>query len=315
MNQENNSFEIGISRHAPKIEKRGEIIDVMTQEVDKEAASVELTERAKSILENLEKAPDGAIMAFAPSNIRRTEQTIDIFTEKLTELLANRDDIEILSLSENSEKSISVLEKIKNNPSTKYIMVGLRGSWLIGAKEDNVSIPVINKWKNILNGDENLLGKIWATHKDEIPSIIEELKSKGINIEPEIIKPSEFKSTPEDQIIHFLKWIQAMKKIGENHFSDRPLILEGISHNLRSDYTMLSLFDEDISLESINRVLGGEFRKPFERSSIIFEKSGSIKIKYREIEKIYSSDEFENIIKKVKERRENRKREWEGLSV
>jgi len=75
---------------------------------------------------------------------------------------------------------------------------------------------------------------------------------------------------------------------------------------------VLALLGEDISVESVNRVFGGEFRKPFERLSFIFTEGGNLKIKYRDIEKEYSLDEFEKIIESIREKSENRKKEWDN---
>lgn len=310
MSPEGKFFEVGVSRHAPKVEKSGEIIDVSTQEVDKESAEQEIEQRTRFILENLEQAPAGTVLAFEPSNVKRAEQTRGLFIDKLAELLKDRKDTEIVEIGESQETADQILGRIKNEPEKKFIISDLRGTWLIGFQDDESFMPAVNEWKNKLKGDESLLGKVWAAHKDEISSIAEELKSKGIDVSLEEIDPKKFQTTPEEQVLRFVKWIRAMRKIGASHFPDRSLILEGISHNLRSDYTTLALLGEDISVESINRVLGGEFRKPFERSSIIFEDSGNIKIKYREIEKEYSSDEFEEVVKNIKEKLEKRKSEW-----
>ncbi len=310
MSPEGKFFEVGVSRHAPKVEKSGEIVDVSIQEVDRESAEQEIEQRTRFILENLEQAPTGTVLAFEPSNIKRAEQTRGLFVDKLKELLGERDDIEIVEIGESREAANQVLDRIKNGPKKKFIISDLRGTWLIGFKDDENFMPAVNEWKNKLKGDESLLGKVWAARKDEISKVAEELKIKGIDISAEEIDPKKFQTTPEEQVLRFVKWIQAMRKIGTAHFPDRSLILEGISHNLRSDYTTLALLGEDISVESINRVLGGEFRKPFERSSIIFEENGNIKIKYRDIEKSYSLDEFEEVVKSIREKLDARESEW-----
>ena len=270
----------------------------------------ELEEKVKSILENLEHAPEGTVMALEPSNVKRANQTRELFIGKLGELLKDREDIEIVSLSENPEESEAILQTIKENPQKKYIIANLRGSWLIGFKENDQSLPIVNKWKNILKGNENLLGKVWAAQADEIPLLTKELRAEGIVINEVDVRPQEFQNTPEDQVVPFMKWLQAVEKIGQDRLPNRSLILEAISHNLRSDYTILSLLGENISVESINRVLGGEFRQPFERSSVIFNNDGSVTIKYRKIEKTYPRQEFDQIIDQVRAHGEERKKEW-----
>jgi hypothetical protein len=304
-------FEIGVSRHAPKVEPEGAIVNVAEQEMDRERAAAEIEEPSRLMLENLEKAPAGAVMALEPSNIKRAEQTRGLFVDQLRQSLQGRSDIEIVELGGSREESEKALATIKSQPDKKFIISDLRGTWLIGFKEDDESLPALNKWKNKLEGDENMVGKIWAAHPDEIPVLTDELKERGFDIPGREIKPQEFQRTPEEQVRRFVRWMQAMKKIGESHFPDRPLILEGVSHNLRSDYTTLALLGEDISVESIDRVLGGNFREPFERSSVTFAADGGVRIKFRDIEKEYTAAEFAAVVGEIDDKMADRKEEWE----
>lgn len=315
MSGEKNFFEVGISRHAPKEEKPGELIDTTKQEVDKESAAEGITQRAEFILQNLEQAPAGAIMAFMPSNVKRAEQTRNLFIEKIKELLVAREDIEAVELGADQELASQLLSRINSETDKKFIISDLRGTQLIGFKEDDKYVPAVNTWKNKLKGDESLLAKVWAAHPEEIPGLIEELQQAGADIRPEEVKPQEFQVTPEERSINFVRWIKAMKKIGESRFPNRPLILEGISHNMAADFTALALLDQDISVASINKVLGGKLREFFERSNITFSGGDDIKIKYRDAEKEWTTEEFEELINKIKEKMASRKKEWQELSA
>lgn len=280
------------------------------QEVDETGAEMDLEKNARLILENLENAPVGAIMALEPSNVKRADQTRSLFINKIRELLGQREDIEIVELGENREDAEQLLSRMRQEPGKKFIIPDLRGSWLIGFKDTDVHIPETNKWKNKLHGDENLLGKVWAAHSNEINALAGELKNLGIDVTAEEINPQAFKATPELLVVRFLTWIASMRKIGESHFPNRTLILEGISHSVRSDYTTLALLGEDISVESINRVLGGEFRKPFERSKIVFGGNGKIKIAFRDKEKEYTPEEFEMVVNSIQGKLNAREVEW-----
>lgn len=300
-------FEIGISRHAPKVESGR--MDVENQEVDVEEAKQKIIERASFFLGNLDHAPEGTIMAFQPSNIKRTEQTRNLLVDQLKKSVRSKD-IEIVELGENKEVALELLDRIKKESKKKFIIADLRGTWLIGFRSDDFDFDVVDQWRNKLNDNEDLLGKVWAARKNELAIITEQLNQKGFDIKVEDINLKDFQSTPEDQVVRFVKWLQAMKKIGESRFPDRPLMLEGISHNLRLDYTMLSLLGEDISVESIDRILGGEFRKPLERLTITFIDDGKIRIEYRGMSKEYTQEDFDKLIRSIKEKSAIRKKEW-----
>ena len=310
MSKEENFFEVGISRHAPKVEKPGQVFDVTTQNIDIAEAETELEDRVKSLLENLEQAPQGTIMALESSNIGRASQTVDLFIKKFKEMLTNREDIEMVELASNEEESESILEKIRENPNKKFIITNLRPTWLLGFKENDKNVPTINKWKNKLRGNEDFLGKVWSVQSNEISLLHNELINAGFDIEEEEIKPSEFSATPEEQALRQIRFMQGMKSVGEKHFPGRPLILEGVSHNMRSDFTSLALLGEDISVETINRVLGGKFRLPFERSSVTFSADNNVKVSYRGFEKEYSDLDFKKIIEGLREKAKSRKEEW-----
>lgn len=310
MSPEETFFEVGVSRHAPKVERSGELADVTKQEVDVAGSKHAIEAQASSFFKHLEEAPEGAIMAIQPSNVKRAEQTRDMLVEQLRRLGTGHDDITIVDLGADTKEAEKLVESIKEARNKKFIITGLRGTWLIGFKEDDKSIAAINKWKNTLRGDENLLGKVWAAHSGEIAPLITQLRQKGFDITVEDVNLEDFQSTPEDQVVRFITWLRAMKQIGESRFPGRTLMLEGISHNLRLDYTMIALLGEEISVSSIDRVLGGEFRKPLERSTVIFTNDGRVSIEYRGIHKEYLQEDLDIFLQSIKEQSVMRKQEW-----
>ncbi len=302
-------FEMGISRHAPK-PKKGVESDIRKEEIDKDQAREAVGPKAQELLSRLNEAPVGTVMALEPSNVIRAKQTRDLLAEKLGEMLEGRRDISLVSLGETEEGAAKVLGEVRANREMKYIIADLRPTWLLGSKENEPMVAAANKWNNRFGGNENLRGSLWASHKSERPRLRQKLLETGIDVSLEELNPAEFKHTPEEAALRQIRWMQAMRKIGERYFPNRSLILEGISHNIRADFASLALMGEDISLESIDRILEGKFREPFARSSTTFLADGSVEVTNRGMTMKYDRDEFENLLKRIRQNSEIRKKEW-----
>lgn len=304
-----NRFEVGISRHAPKHDKpKEEGYEVSSQEVDKEAADKEVVPVVKEMLDRFRAAPGGSIMALQPSNILRAQQTQELLTDKVAELLNEGEAIELVALEDDKEAADKLLDRIRAEGTKKFIISDLRGTELLGFKEKGESVDAVNKWKNRFGGDENFIGKLRAMRTQERDLLHKQIEDAGIEVGSDELNPAEFVSTPEEDALRQIRWMKAMKKIGENHFPNRPLYLEGISHNIRADFTSLALLGEDISVESIDRVLGGKFRKPFERSSVVFD--DAVTVNYKDTKKKYNTEEFEGLIQELYKKSYKRQEEW-----
>ena len=314
MIRQESPMEIGISRHAPKPQQEvGAVQDNMSQGIDKEQVAETIGPTVDEFITRLEQARAGSIMALEPSNVGRAEQTRGLLAEKLAEKLQERDDIKVVSLGTNEHEAELVLKEILANPGKKFILADVRGTWLLGSKEDEPMIAAANKWDKRL-GDEHLRGALWASHKEELPKLLEKLHEAGIDITLEELQPGDFKHTPEEAAMRQIKWMLAMQKIAHKYFPDRPILLEGISHHIRSDFASLALLGEDISLEAVERVLGSKFREPFARSSVSFAEDGSVKVNDRGISKEYTPEEFKELLVDIRERDNIRKKEW-GLTT
>ncbi len=309
-------IEIGLARHAPKKDtpkNSGGEYEVADQQVDVEAAEGGIEQFTRELIERLDVAPAGTIMALEPSNIERAKETRNLIKDKLTELLADRDDIEMVEIGQERRAAETLVERINAEPDKKFVITDIRDTELIGFNKEETQVKVLNKWKTIFAGNEDLIGKLRAAHPGEIAELQEEIAAAGIDLKGNELHPQEFGTTPEEVAMRLYRWMQIMKRIGEKHFPNRPLILEGISHNIRADFTMLALLDEDISLESINRVLGGKFREPLERSSVSFAADGHVEVAYRKERKLYSPEEFSNLLARIKKNARTRKEEWQDM--
>ena len=304
-------FEAGVSRHAPKQDIPNPDLgyDVSQQEVDHAAAEAEAIEVARSLLDRIQAAPRGAIMALEPSNVLRARQTRDLLVEKLTDA-ARATDIELVEIGETEESAQTLLAKIQSNPDRKFIITDVRATKLIGFTENDKFVPTVNKWKTLFRGNEDFIGKLWSARRDEIQTLHQELQTAGFDIQFDVLRPQEFAVTPERIALKQIHWVLAMKRIGEGYLADRPMYLEGISHNLRADFMALALLGEEISLESVNRILGGHFRQPFERSAIVFTSDGNITINFKDQTRIYTEREFNELLERIRSSLNNRQAEW-----
>lgn len=308
------SIEFGTSRHAPKIDAPDSSgkYDTHGQTIDVEQSREGAERFARSILESLTQDPEGTVLALEPSNIARTEQTRSLVVEELKKLIEESSDVELRELGAEREAAKPTLEYIQSHPEKKFIIPDVRGSWLIGFREQDPFTETINKWKGLLDGNEHLIGKLWAARRDELPKLLEQIHGAGIDVPPDALQPKEFGATPESQVIRQLRWMEGMKRIGDEHFPGRNLRLEAISHNLRSDYAALALLGHDISLASIDEHLGGEFRKPFERSSVRFNEDGSVHVEFKEMSRDYTAEEFAELERHIREGSAARLEEWAG---
>jgi hypothetical protein len=305
------AIEFGISRHAPKEESEtGKGSHVFTQEVSVSEFTDDLVqESAAAMLERLEAAEEGTLLVIEPSNVARAEQTRQFLKSELETLLLNQEAIEMLTIGDSQEAALEMLKKIQKNSRKKFIIPDLRPTWLIGFHKEEPAIVAANIWKKKLGGDENLLGRFWALEKSEQEAFANELEKQGIKMDKDELDPSELEDTPEDQAVRFLTWMKTMIKLQKKYFPERPVILEAISHNLRADFTLLQLLGEDISQESIERVLSNTFRQPLERAAITVE-DNKIQVGYRGQGKIID-DDLENIIEGARTASRVRKDRWQ----
>lgn len=308
------SFEVGVSRHGPKKQApEAEEDGFYADQIDLEKADKESEGIIGTLVEKILEAAPGSIFAFQPSNILRAEQTRELLVAKIDEQLreSERADIVLVESRNVAGKGEELLKEIMENPEKTFVITDLKATGLLGFKESDISTQTANTWKKLFNGDEDLIGKLWAAHATELPTLSDELKKAHIEVAENDLRPEQFETTPEELSLRQIRWMETMQTIGEKYFTGRPLFLEGISHSVRSDFAILSLLGEDISVKSIQHVLEGTFRNFFERSSVAFDDHG-VRVEFRDKEKIYSKEEFSTLKKEIKAKSEARKTEWQA---
>ncbi|MFA6322511.1 MAG: hypothetical protein WCX71_03450 [Candidatus Buchananbacteria bacterium] len=306
-------FDFNVWRHAPKEINEGGKSDTLTENLDKEQAASEIASAVDSFLVEVETMPNGSIVCLESSPIARAHETKDLFIERLRESIDGQvleiELTEIGTAGEPEEQIQQRLEYMRSQPDTKFVITNIHDTLMLGVSDRAKFLPALDKWKKITGGNENLIAKLWAARPDELPGLATQLQKNGVSTE-EQLNPSEFIVTPEERAMKQIRWMTSMQRVSQKYFPDRPFYFEGISHNMPSDFTILKLLGEDISVDSINRVLGGELRKPLERSSVKFFDDGSVMVEYRDLKKTYSAEEFNVLVKDIKEAEEKREEEW-----
>ena len=301
------SFEIGTMRHAPKL--RGDFVGASI-DVEKSREGAEAAARA--LLASLEASPPGTVMALQPSNIQRTDETRSLVVSYLKELVGNRSDITVLELGKDAASFQDALDSITGQPERRVIIADVRATELLGfdpQSENVAAIDALHERLQLKQGFEDAVGKIWASHPAEREQVAESLRSQGVDIQAAEIDPTALAEPPERVALRQIRWMRAMEHIGQMRFPGRPLKLEAISHNLRADFTILALLGEDISATNVDKILGGSFRAPFERSSVSIE-GDRVTVRFRDREKQYTNEEFEQLVQSLNQRAKERLAEW-----
>jgi len=307
-------IEFGVSRHASKIDKIDTTGDykVHEQPIDTSKALEEVQRSVEILISELEKSPEGVIVALQSSMVERAAETKDLFAEELRRALEDTDTNTCIELPESSDAVEAFFKKIESQPKTKFVITNMDATSLLGFEKKDSFVPAVNKWKKIFNGDETRMAKLWACHTSEIPALHQELQAKNIQVS-ENLNPAEFIMTPEGRAARQVRWLKFMETIGKKYFPKRPLRVEAFSHNVAADFATLALLDEDISYASINELLGGNLRQPLERSSVKFS-DNSVTVQYRDLVKEYSFQEFDAVMKKIDEKAKLRQEEWKEFN-
>jgi len=202
------------------------------------------------------------------------------------------------------------LEKIKQareDKSKKYIVYEIQPSSLLGFNEKTPSIPAFLKYKKLYKNNEALIGETWAAKPDEIEELKEKVKQEFPDLDVSKIQPNEFKETPEEVALKYIRHMKRMDEITEKYFPGRPWKSLQVTHNFSMDFAAIAILGKDISLESI-RELGGKLAQYLE--SVYWEINGEkIIAKYRDQE-IEHKKTLDEIIESLKKASEIRKSEW-----
>lgn len=239
-------------------------------------------ERAKSILESLERAENGSVMFIGgASEAVRTKSTAEVFGDEIKRIVADEeiDDIivlakeDIIKESEKGKKGISktvkdIAEKIKANSDKKVLIdypmflkeFGM-GKWLNKKGDDysEYTYTLLEKHKNDFDPDAGCVAD-WIENKGVLDNVT------GPN-------PTE---VAEDQ----LRGVERLKKFAKENIGSRPLIVGSAGHSWNLDALAVYLANNGkVNLEGFKKV-GGEMIGETEPVQVEIEEDAAV-LKYK----------------------------------
>lgn len=263
----------------------------------------EAIEKAKEIYGNLESLPQSAVVCLFSSNIGRSIDTKNAIEGELRNIMSGDENTEFIAISD-----VEKIRELANDLSKRIVITETAPQTSLSWKtsEEHPADEAFDKYKKRY-GTEDAAGKVWIAREDEIPTLKEEFKEKYPEVDSEDIKPSEYRMTPEEFVISFLKFMERVNESAKKNFPDRPVYIVAVSHNFNADFLTLALLDMPLNLSSINE-LGGSFRGFVESSKFTIKDEG-ISSEYRGKE-VESDKTIEDIRKDLQVGMEERKREW-----
>lgn len=262
-------------------------------------------EKAKSLLVEIEAAPNGSVFFIMPSIVGRAKMTRDIIESTLEQLIHEKkaEDIVFISI-----KDIEKIKEAKDDFGKKFIITDLQPSTPLGFKIDKpVYSPVYTSLRDMFKGDENYTGMTWAARRDEIGPLREKVGKEFPEIELNNVDPKKFGEPPEDAALRYLRLIKRMTELTEQFFPGHPWKSMYVGHAPSVDFASMAIMGKDISIRTIEE-LGGKFRDFLE--SARFElKDGKIIAKFRDQETEIEKD-LDAVIEELKLKSADRKKEW-----
>ncbi len=267
-----------ITRHTewPRTEeKRSEKFEGIT-----EKGEILARERAKEIADLIENMDKGSIMFFGgASGLKRTQSTMEVYTDELKELFKNRDDvifvnsqkIKELSKEKGATKTAKeIVEQASKNPDSKIII-----EFPLWIKQFGDS-----RWKEYLKTtpremSDNQIIKNW-------------IKDKG-QIQEEQIGPN-----PEEVAKNYLEGMKRLRKFIGGFFPERPVVISIVGHSGELDALFVYLANEGNISEEGFRKIEDKIINETEPAQIEFLSEGKIKLKYRDKEFIYNEAKSED---------------------
>ena len=260
-------------------------------------------EKAGAMLEEIDNAPDGTVTYIMTSNVGRAVATRDNIEASLRDRTQDREDIDFISVQDKE-----AIERVKADPSKKIVVTELQPTMALGFNERTPSIPAFLKYKKGYKNDEDLIGMTWVAKPEEMDKLKEIVKERLPDYDVDSIQPSEFKETPEEAALKYVRLMKRTAEITEKHFPGRPWKTLHVGHNLSADYAAVALMRKDISLETVEKT-GGKFRDFLESSN--FEvKEGKLIARYRD-EEVENEVSLDDVIKDLERKSEQRKQEWQ----
>lgn len=270
-----------------------------------EALSAEGIEQARGkageLLTEIEAAEPGMVFYVIPSNVGRAIETRRLIEDELRSLCADRPDIAFVDV-----KDAGGIAEAKSDPSRKYVVTELAPSRLLGFNERTLSIPAFLEYKKRYQNDEGLIGMTWIARQNELPALRERVASRLPDLDLDSIRPNDFIETPEEAAEKYLHLMQRMTEITRQHFPNRPWKGLHIGHNLSADFTAMATLGKPLTLASLDE-LGGTFRRPVESSTFTMPNQEA---EYRGQHGTPEAGNLQELIERLREASEERKREW-----
>ncbi len=263
----------------------------------------EALEKAKEIYGNIESLPQSAVVCLFSSNIGRSIDTKNTIEGELRNIMSGDENTEFIAIND-----VEKIKELANDLSKRIVITETAPQTSLSWKttEEHPADEAFDKYKKRY-GTEDAAGKVWIARENELPALKEEFRAKYPEVDSEDIKPSEYKMTPEEFVISFLKFFERVNESAKKNFPERPVYIVAVSHNFNADFLTLALLDMPLSVASINE-LGGDFRG-FVESSKFTIKDNEISSEYRGKE-VESHKTIDDIRKDLQSGMEERKAEW-----
>ncbi len=233
-------------------------------------------ERAKEILELLDKSAEGSVMFIAgASDTPRTGSTAEVYGEELKELAKEKEDIVVISRQEIKDEGApegytKLVNKfsqiIDSNPDKKIVI-----DFPLFLKELSMK-PWLDEKGNF---SQYLLELMKKNNDDAYLAMKEWVDTSGVMENKGLSGPN-----PLDVAKSHKKAIGRILEFADKHIHGRPLILGMVGHSWMVDIFLAYLSSGKIDAESLEQVAGGEMIKETELASIKIE-NGEIAVSYR----------------------------------
>lgn len=233
-------------------------------------------ERARSILESLEKAEEGTVMFIGGvSEMVRTRSTARVFGEEIkrTAEEKGRENLMILTQKDiiDREKGYSqtvkeVAERIKANPDKKILI-----DFPLFLKEFGLGL---SRWRDKEGNDTPYIKELKKRNENDFTACLKDwIENKGQIGDLQGPNPTR---VAEEQ----LEGIKRLREFAQKHIGERPLIIGTVGHAWNLDALTIYLANEGkVDLEGFEKV-GGEVIGEAEMTQVEIDKKGA-KLNYK----------------------------------
>lgn len=267
-----------------------------------EAGIERAKKKAEALFEEIRQSPPGTVLYLMPSNIGRAIETRNVMEQQLIELAQTDDSIEFISVHD-AEK----IKEAAGRMDKKYVITEIQPSLALGFNKDKKYIEGFQKYRELYKGNEEFIGLTWAAHAHELDGLRQKIKEQMPEVDVDTIKPADFRETPEEVAITYVRFMRRMAELTNQHFPGHPWKGVHVGHNIASDFAAIGLLGRDISVATVEE-LGGKFREYIEPAHFELE-DGKISASYRNLHNEQEID-LESVITDLEMKAEIRRKEW-----